>query len=63
MADESDNSRITPAKMMETAVAIGRQVVSLPEDQKDAELMKLKQADQMLHALVKNCLKDCRNGF
>lgn len=63
MADESDNSRITPAKMMETAVEIGRQVVSLPADQKDAELMKLKKADQMLNALVKNCLKDCRNGF
>lgn len=51
----------TPYEMVQKARAIASQVLGLPEAEKDSEMIKLKQANPVLHALVKGAMKAAGN--
>ena len=52
----------TPDDLQQQAQVIANQLLSLPSQQKDAELGKLKHADQTMHALVTSMIDDIRQN-
>ena len=50
----------TPEDLQSQAQLIANQLLSMPEQQKDAELTKLKNADPTMHALVTSMIDDIR---
>lgn len=56
----NDNVKITPQEMMQKAQALAQQILTLPESQKDSELVALKKAQPTLHALVKSNIESMR---
>jgi hypothetical protein len=56
----SGNIPRTPEDMQQQAQLIANQLLSLPESQKDSELIKLKRGDQTMHALVTSIIDDIR---
>lgn len=50
----------TPEDMQQQAQLIANQILSLPEPQKDSELIKLKRGDSTMHALVSSIIDDIR---
>lgn len=56
----SPNVPRTPEEMQSQAQLIANDVLSKPESLKDAELIKLKRADPMMHGLVTSMIDDIR---
>ena len=56
----SPNVPRTPDDLQQQAQLIAQQLLSLPESQKDSQLIKLKRADPTMHALVKSIIGDIR---
>jgi len=56
----SPNVPRTPDDLQAQAQLIAQQLMSLPESQKDSQLIKLKRADPTMHALVKSIIADIR---
>jgi len=56
----SGNIPRTPEDLQQQAQLIANQLLSLPESQKDSELIKLKRGDQTMHALVTSIIDDIR---
>lgn len=56
----SPNVPRTPEDMQAQAQMIAQQVLSLPESQKDSQLIKLKRSDATMHALVSSIIDDIR---
>lgn len=56
----SPNVPRTPDELQSQAQLIAQQLLSLPESQKDSQLIKLKKSDPTMHALVKSILNDIR---
>ncbi len=52
--------RGSPMELVAKAQAIATQLLGLPEGNKDCELVRLKQTDPVLHALVKKAMADLR---
>ena len=50
----------TPEDMQAQAQLIAQQLLTLPESQKDSQLIKLKKADPTMHALVSSIIDDIR---
>lgn len=50
----------TPEEMQQQAQLIAQQLLTLPETQKDSQLIKLKKADPTMHALVSSIIDDIR---
>jgi len=50
----------TPEDMQQQAQLIANQLLSLPDAQKDSELIKLKRGDPTMHALVTSIIDDIR---
>jgi hypothetical protein len=50
----------TPEDLQTQAQLLANQILSLPESQKDSELIKLKRGDQTMHALVSSIIDDIR---
>ena len=50
----------TPDDLQSQAQLIAQQLLSLPESQKDSQLIKLKKSDPTMHALVKSIINDIR---
>ncbi len=50
----------TPQEMMQKAQVMAQQILSMPESQKDSELINLKRNDPTLHSLVKSQIEDIR---
>lgn len=50
----------TPEDLQQQAQLIANQLLSLPESQKDSELIKLKRGDNTMHALVTSIIDDIR---
>jgi hypothetical protein len=50
----------TPEDLQQQAQLIANQLLSLPEAQKDSELIKLKRGDTTMHALVTSMIDDIR---
>lgn len=56
----SPNIPRTPDDLQAQAQLIAQQLLTLPESQKDSQLIKLKRADPTMHALVKSIINDIR---
>lgn len=56
----SPNVPRTPEDLQTQAQLLANQILSLPESQKDSELIKLKRSDQTMHALVSSIIDDIR---
>ncbi len=56
----SPNIPRTPEDMQSQAQLLAQQILSLPEAQKDSELIKLKRTDPTTHALVSSIIDDIR---
>lgn len=56
----SPNVPRTPEDLQAQAQLIAQQVLSLPESQKDSQLIKLKKSDATMHALVSSIIDDIR---
>lgn len=56
----SPNVPRTPEELQSQAQLIANQLLSMPESLKDAELIKLKRGDNMMHALVTSIMDDIR---
>jgi hypothetical protein len=56
----SPNIPRTPDDLQAQAQLIAQQLMSLPESQKDSQLIKLKRSDPTMHALVKSIIGDIR---
>jgi hypothetical protein len=56
----SPNVPRTPEDLQAQAQQIAQQVLTLPESQKDSQLIKLKKSDPTIHALVKSIIDDIR---
>lgn len=56
----SGNIPRTPDDLQAQAQLIAQQLLSLPESQKDSQLIKLKRSDATMHALVKSIIGDIR---
>ena len=56
----SPNIPRTPDDLQSQAQLIAQQLMSLPESQKDSQLIKLKRSDPTMHALVKSIIGDIR---
>jgi hypothetical protein len=54
------NKPTTPNEMLAKAQELSQQILSMPESQKDSELIQLKRTDPTLHALVKSQIEDIR---
>lgn len=52
--------KVTPMDLVDKAEKIAANVLGLPESHKDCELVRLKQTDPVLHALVKKAMADLR---
>jgi hypothetical protein len=50
----------TPEDLQQQAQLIANQLLSMPEPQKDSELIKLKRGDATMHALVSSIIDDIR---
>jgi len=50
----------TPEEMQMQAQLIAEQILQLPETQKDSQLIKLKKADPVMHAIVSSMIDDIR---
>ena len=50
----------TPEDMQQQAQLVANQLLSMPEPQKDSELIKLKRGDATMHALVTSIIDDIR---
>ena len=50
----------TPEDMQNQAQLLAQQILTLPEAQKDSQLIKLKKADPVMHALVSSMIEDIR---
>lgn len=50
----------TPEELQGQAQQLAQQILSLPEGQKDSELIKLKKVDSLMHALVSSMIEDIR---
>lgn len=50
----------TPEDLQQQAQLIANQLLSMPESQKDSELIKLKRGDNTMHALVTSIIDDIR---
>lgn len=50
----------TPEELQGQAQQLAQQILSLPEGQKDSELIKLKKGDPLMHALVSSMIEDIR---
>jgi len=50
----------TPEELQGQAQLLANQLLSLPESQKDSELIKLKRSDPTIHALVRSIIDDIR---
>lgn len=50
----------TPEELQGQAQQLAQQLLSLPEGQKDSELIKLKKADPLMHSLVGSVIEDIR---
>ena len=55
------NQSTTPQELQQRADYVASQVMSMPESQKDSELIKLKKVDPTLHALVSEKIQEYRN--
>lgn len=56
----SGNIPRTPEDLQQQAQLMANQLLSLPESQKDSELIKLKRGDNTMHALVTSMIDDIR---
>jgi hypothetical protein len=56
----SPNTPQTPIDMMATAETLANELLGLPEGQKDSELRKLKQENEVLHSLVRSKMDQIR---
>ena len=56
----SGNIPRTPEDLQQQAQLIANQLLSMPEPQKDSELIKLKRGDATMHALVTSIIDDIR---
>ena len=56
----SGNIPRTPEDLQQQAQLIANQLLSMPETQKDSELIKLKRGDATMHALVTSIIDDIR---
>jgi len=56
----SPNVPRTPEDLQAQAQLIAQQLLSLPEGQKDSQLIKLKRSDATMHALVRSIIDDIR---
>ena len=56
----SPNVPRTPEDFQAQAQLLAQQILSLPESQKDSQLIKLKKADPTMHALVRSIINDIR---
>ena len=56
----SPNVPRTPEDLQTQAQLLANQILSLPESQKDSELIKLKRSDATMHALVSSIIDDIR---
>lgn len=56
----SGNIPRTPEDLQQQAQLIANQLLSMPEQQKDSELIKLKRGDATMHALVTSIIDDIR---
>lgn len=54
------NQKISPDELLTRAQTVAQQLMSLPESQKDSELIRLKRVDQTLHSVVKAVMDDIR---
>jgi hypothetical protein len=50
----------TPEELQGQAQQLAQQILSLPEGQKDSELIKLKKGDSLMHSLVSSMIDDIR---
>ena len=50
----------TPEELQGQAQQLAQQILSLPESQKDSELIKLKKGDALMHSLVSSMIDDIR---
>lgn len=55
------NQSTTPQELQQRADYVASQVMSMPESQKDSELIKLKKVDPTLHAIVSAKIQEYRN--
>lgn len=49
-----------PEELQAQAQQLAQQILSMPESQKDSELIKLKKKDQLMHSLVSSVIEDIR---
>ena len=56
----SPNVPRTPEDFQSQAQVLAQQILSLPEAQKDSELIKLKRSDPLMHSLVSSIIDDIR---
>lgn len=54
------NKPTTPEEMLGKAQQLAQQILSMPEAQKDSELIQLKKTDPTMHSLVKSQIEDIR---
>lgn len=55
------NQQTTPQELQQRADYVASQIMSMPESQKDSELIKLKKTDATLHAIVSEKIDEYRN--
>lgn len=55
------NQQTTPQELQQRADYMASQIMSMPESQKDSELIKLKKVDPTLHAIVGEKIQEYRN--
>jgi hypothetical protein len=54
------NKPTTPEEMLGKAQTLAQQILSMPEAQKDSELIQLKKTDETMHSLVKSQIESIR---
>ena len=59
----SPNAKITPQEMMSKAQTIAQAMMQMSDSQRHSELVKLKNADAVVHSLVKEILQQTRREF
>jgi hypothetical protein len=62
MGGGAGNTAMTPQQMMLQADQIAQQLLQMPYEMRKSEMLKLKQSDEALHALVKSKMEQQRNG-
>ena len=56
----NNNIKISPQEMMQKAQILAQQILTLPESQKDSQLIQLKKSQPTLHAIVKSNMESMR---